>query len=248
MNEKKNILLTGASGQIGSALISIINFKKYNVIGFDIMSPKTPNPNVEYTIYDLNDLKKKESIYQSFKDNDKCFDILINNVGVSVFSDFMDRTEEEFDHVINTNLKSVFFEIKNFLNLFNLNNQHEGKIINIGSIFGSASPDERNYVDLNRKSPECYGASKAAIIQITKYFAAHLAKKNISVNCISPGGIFNEENPQGPKFIKKYTEKVPFGRMAYVGEVAEIINSVINLKSNYMTGQNISIDGGYSSW
>lgn len=248
MTLKKNILLTGASGQIGRSFIDMVDFNTFNLIGVDIVMPDKPNPNVEYFIYDLNNLEKKKSIYNSFIQENKNIDILINNAGVSTFSNFMDRTESEFDYVMNTNLKSVFFEIQSFLKLFNHNNQSYGKIINIGSIFGSVSSDERNYIDLDRKSPECYGASKAGIIQLTRYFAAHLAKKNISVNCISPGGVYNKENPQGPKFIKKYSEKVPFARMADVCEVAELIYSVVQLKSNYMTGQNISIDGGLTSW
>lgn len=248
MINKKSIFLTGVSGQIGCALIKVIDFENFNVIGVDIEEPKNPHPKVEYIIYDVNNLEKKEIIYNSFRKEKKPIDILINNVGVSVFSDFMDRSEEEFDYVLNTNLKSVFFEIKNYLRLFDANNQSSGKIINIGSIFGSVSSDERNYIDLERKSPECYGASKAGLIQMTKYFAAHLAKKNISVNCVSPGGIYNKNKPQGPKFIKKYSEKVPFERMANVDEVVELIYLIIKLKSNYMTGQNISIDGGLTAW
>ena len=115
-----------------------------------------------------------------------------------VFDDFEDRTEEDFDQVISTNLKSVFFDIQNFVRKFDQNNQSSAKILIIGSIFGTVSSDFRNYTDLNRKSPECYGASKAGVIQMTKYFAVHLAKRDISVNCVSPGGIFDPKNPQPP--------------------------------------------------
>ena len=94
-------------------------------------------------------------------------------------------------------------------------------------------------------SSEIYGASKSSIIQLTKYFAVLLAKKNINVNCISPGGILNKKL-QSKKFIKNYIKRVPKNRM---GKVDDLHTAIIYLSSDfsdYTTGQNIIVDGGLS--
>ncbi len=119
-------------------------------------------------------------------------------------------------------------------------NRNSSKIINIGSIFGSVSSDFRNYTDCNRKSPECYGASKAGLIQMTKYFAVHLAQRDISVNCISPGGSLTRITYR-EMILLKITAKNTDGRMADVNEIVEVIDSIIKIKTNYLTGQNIVV-------
>ena len=97
-------------------------------------------------------------------------------------------------------------------------------------------------------SSEIYGATKAGINQITKYFAVHLSNKNIRVNSISPGGIYNLKNPQDKKFIKKYSSRNPMKRMA---KIQEIVGAAIYLASDastYTNGHNLVVDGGMSSW
>ena len=123
--------------------------------------------------------------------------------------------------------------------------QKSGKIINISSIFGFSVPNFENYKKNDRKSSETYGASKAAIIQLTKYFASYMSKYNINVNCISPGGIENR-TLQTKSFIKRYAKKVPMNRMAKVREITNLILYLLSPESNYINGQNIVIDGGYT--
>ena len=119
------------------------------------------------------------------------------------------------------------------------------KIINIGSIYGVRSPDFSIYDDNNNMNSEIYGGSKAAIIQITKYFAVLLAKKNIIVNCISPGGLENK-NFQKNKFIYNYSKKVPLGRMCKEEDLKMALLYFSNTETNYTTGQNLIIDGGFT--
>ena len=90
---------------------------------------------------------------------------------------------------------------------------------------------------------DAYAASKAAIIQLTKYYAVHLSKYKIRVNCISPGGIFNNQNK---KFIKNYTKKVPLKRMADLYEVVNGVKILMKNESKYINGHNLIIDGGYT--
>ena len=90
---------------------------------------------------------------------------------------------------------------------------------------------------------DAYAASKAAIIQLTKYYAVHLSKYKIRVNCISPGGIFNNQNK---KFIKNYIKKVPLKRIADLYEVVNGVKILIKNESKYINGHNLIIDGGYT--
>ena len=121
-----------------------------------------------------------------------------------------------------------------------------GNIVNIASIYGQIAPDYRLYDKSNLANPPSYGSSKAGVIQMTKYFAVHLAKRDISVNCVSPGGIFDPKNPQGEDFIKNYSHKTPMNRMANVDEIVEVISTILQIKTNNLTGQNIIVDDGWS--
>jgi NAD(P)-dependent dehydrogenase (short-subunit alcohol dehydrogenase family) len=115
-------------------------------------------------------------------------------------------------------------------------------------MYGVISPDFRIYTDCARKNSEIYGATKAAIIQMTRYFAVHLAQRNIRVNAISPGGIFNPQAPQGDDFIKNYSYRCPMQRMARADEMVGATLYLASDAASYTTGQNIVIDGGMSCW
>lgn len=124
-------------------------------------------------------------------------------------------------------------------------NLKSASIINIASIYGLLSPDFKIYFKGDRFSSEIYGATKASIIQITKYFAVLFAKNNIRVNAISPGGILNK-NIQTKRFIKNYSNRVPLKRMANVEDLFTAIFYLSSDYSKYSTGQNIIVDGGLS--
>ena len=99
----------------------------------------------------------------------------------------------------------------------------------------------------DRRSSELYGATKAGVIQMTKYFAVELAKSGIRVNAVSPGGIFNPSNPQAKQFIENYSLRTPLGRMASTTEITSAIIFLTSKAASYITGHNLVIDGGYSS-
>lgn len=242
------ILVTGACGQLGSQICKAFKLVNSIVIGVDLKVENKKVDGVHYYELDLTNKNKKLKLYTDIIKKYKAIDVLVNNAGVSVFEDFEKRTEDAFDWVVDVNLKGVFFDIQTYVNLFDEYNCNKGSIVNIGSIFGVVSPDFRNYTDLNRKNSEVYGATKAGIIQMTKYFSAHLANRNIRVNCVSPGGIFNPESPQGVDFQNKYNFRTPMKRMANVNEVVGAILYLAGDSSSYTTGQNIVIDGGYTAW
>jgi NAD(P)-dependent dehydrogenase (short-subunit alcohol dehydrogenase family) len=246
----KVVIVTGATGQLGKALCSTYKNLGCKVIGWDVLSPGEIEVNYEYFQVDVTKKNQVEETLLKSIEISKKIDIFINNAGVSTFEPFEQRSEDKFDWVMDVNLKGTFFCIQSLVNNFdNLKlTQSPPNIINIGSFYGVISPDYRIYEDGDRKNSEIYGATKAGIIQMTKYFAVHLAQREIRVNAVSPGGIFNPDNPQSKNFIDKYSLRCPMKRMA---NVEEIIGAIIYLSSNaasYTTGQNIIVDGGMSCW
>lgn len=246
--QKKVVLVTGACGQLGTEICNAFVEVGSIVIGVDLNINNTSIEGVTY--YEL-DVKNKEQNLKVFREIvEKCgfIDILVNNAGVSTFEDFEQREEEAFEWVVNVNLKGVFLGIQTYVNLFDEYCARQGSIINIASIFGVVSPDFRNYTDLSRKSSEVYGASKAGVIQMTKYFSVYLAERNIRVNCISPGGILDSDNPQGTDFQKNYNFRTPMKRMAVSKDMAGAVLYLAGDSASYTTGQNIIIDGGLTAW
>ena len=243
----KIALVTGACGQLGSAICKSLQQAGAKVVGTDIKLP-AEDGDIDLKELDITNKADVESTFKAVHDKYGSLDVLINNAGVSTFEKFEERPEESFDWVMDVNLKGTFFCIQSYVNLLDQQKQESGAIVNIGSVFGVVSPDFRNYVDLDRKNSEVYGATKAGVIHMTKYLALHLAERNIRVNAVSPGGIFNPENPQGENFIKNYSDRVPMGRMANDEDMLGAILYLSGDAAKYTTGQNIVIDGGMSSW
>lgn len=156
-----------------------------------------------------------------------------------------DDAESAFDRVLNVNLKGTILASQVFGNhMAAVGNG--GSIINISSIYGEVSPDQRIYIRGGKQlflKPISYVASKAAIPNVTRYLAAYYAKHNIRVNCVTFGGVFNGQNEE---FIRKYCERVPMGRMADRNEYTAIISFLASRASSYMTGANVVMDGGYT--
>jgi NAD(P)-dependent dehydrogenase (short-subunit alcohol dehydrogenase family) len=246
--KNKVVVVTGAKGQLGAVICKAYKEAGAKVIGLDLDVKNKRVKGIEYYPVDITKKEDIKKLFVKIAEKYKAFDVLINNAGVSVFEPFEDRTEEGFDWVVDVNLKGTFFCTQAYVNLCNKRRFKKGCVINIASIFGMVSPDYRNYTDCKRISSEVYGATKAGIIQMTRYFATHLAKRNIRVNAVSPGGIFNPSNPQGKDFIKNYSFRCPMGRMARDHEMIGAIFYLSSDAASYVTGQNLLIDGGMSCW
>ncbi|MBJ11928.1 MAG: short-chain dehydrogenase [Candidatus Marinimicrobia bacterium] len=235
----KNIIITGSEGQIGRKFVEYLKKKDFHIIGIDI--GKQCNKYIEYYNADITKINQIKPIIENLN---KPIDALVNNAGVAVFTPFEDRTVDEIESVIDVNLKGNILMTKLVYETYFKPNS-KGNIINIGSIYGSVSSNMDLYGDGDRRSSEIYGATKAAIIQLTKYFSAYMSKDNIRVNCISPGGVFND---QSEFFINNYNQRVPLGRMCMDNELTGILEFLLSNKSSYITGQNIIVDGGYTAW
>lgn len=246
--EKKVVLITGSSGQLGTSFSELYLSQKAIVIGMDIIESKIKNKNFYFYKLDISNKKKVENIFHKIILKFKKIDIIINNASISVFSKFDKRKDQEINNTINSNLKGSLNLINTYLKEHKKKKLRKCNIVNIASIYGLLSPDFRVYGKKDNFNSEIYGASKAAIIQLTKYYCVALSKYNINVNCISPGGILNEKKPQSKSFLKKYSLRVPKNRIGRVNDLHTALLFLSSEHSDYINGQNIIIDGGLSSW
>ena len=166
-------------------------------------------------------------------------DILVNNAGIAPLNKTLDVTVEEWDRVIDVDMKSVFLMSKAVAKV--MIKQKKGKIINMGSIYGMMATN----VSIH------YCAAKAGIAQMTKALALDWARFNINVNCIVPGQIATEltRRQQDDEAHRKFLDfKIPFKRF---GQPEELVGPALLLASqasDYMTGAIVVVDGGYSIW
>jgi NAD(P)-dependent dehydrogenase (short-subunit alcohol dehydrogenase family) len=245
----KKILVTGACGQLGKVICRGFLDVGSVVIGVDININKNnviQNNNISYFPFDITSKKSVKDLFNKLYNKYSSIDVLINNAGISTFEPFEDRSEKSFDRVSDVNLKGTFLCIQEYSK--HQKNNKCGNIINIASIYGLISPDPRMYKEGDRRNSEVYGATKAGIIQMTKYFAVHLAENQIRVNVVSPGGIYNSENPQSENFVNEYSKRNPTGRMANTDEMLGAVLFLASNTSTYVTGHNMVVDGGMSCW
>ena len=238
----KNILVIGSSSFVGRALIKDLSTTN-NIICIDKKKAKKILPkNVIYFQSDVKNIKKLSLIKKKKKKKIKKIDIIINCFVEQNYLSFEKQNYEKFNKSLTTNVSGIFLVTKIFYKL--LQKSKNPQIINFGSIYGIISGDPKIYPN-DKVTSDVYAASKAAIIQLTKYYAIHLNKYKIRVNCISPGGIFNYQNK---KLIKNYTKKVPMKRMASIEEIVESVKLLMSDKCKYINGHNLVVDGGMTSW
>jgi len=242
----KVVLITGSSGQIGREVVKLYLSLGARVYGFDLNQLKLKDKNFFFIKIDITNSKKTKIELDNIFKKEKKIDIIINNAATSVYTRIEKRNDDELQKVFELNIRSVINIIKNYYVNFKKYSLKYGSIINIASIYGFLSPDFEIYKNGERFSAEIYGATKASVIQITKYFAVLLAKNNIRINSISPGGILNKRI-QTNRFIKNYSARVPLKRMANVDDLFTTIVYLSSDHSKYVTGQNVIVDGGLSA-
>lgn len=156
---------------------------------------------------------------------------------------FEDYPLNLWQKAIEINLTGSFLFAREIGKIFKKNGG--GSLINISSIYGVVAPDHRIYENQKFQSFPAYSASKAGIIGLSRWLSTYWAKDSIRVNCVSPGGVYNDHNKT---FIDAYSERVPMGRMADNEDITGIIIYLLSESSRYCTGQNFIIDGGLSVW
>jgi len=237
--ENKNIIVTGASGGIGNAIIKKLYEAGANILASGTRKEKLEElkknfENIKILKFDVSQSDKiEEFIENATKDLGGNLDGIVNNAGITQDNLAIRMSLDEWQKVININLTSTFlmskFAIKKMLK------NKSGKIVNISSVVGHTG----NLGQAN------YTASKAGIVAMSKSLAIEYAKKNINVNCISPGFIKTAMTDKiDEKFKEIIVSKIPSARL---GEPEDIANAVLFLssdQSNYINGETIHVNGG----
>lgn len=252
--KRKTAIITGGSGRIGSIFSSYLVLNDCEVIilsrnekKFNLFKNSLPAKYREKLRWEFFDLEKasKNSVYKLIK-NFKQVDILINNA-----ASHLRGKNVNYDELI---LGNEFFGLVGSSVLITetvlkiMRKKKEGKIINIGSIWGHSSPKFSTYLEMDIAPSLMTSVCKSGIEHFTKYLAVREAKYNITVNCLSPGWFPRRGKKSRKDYIKMIARDVPLNR---IGILNDLIPAVIFLLSNnnkYFTGQVIRVDGGHSIW
>ncbi|MGA1199685.1 MAG: SDR family oxidoreductase [Candidatus Latescibacterota bacterium] len=246
-------LVTGAAGQLGrqfcrtlgqaGATIAVVDQNEDACHSFTKELETDGIPALSLP-FDITNTQATHSGFDQVKDKLGRLDVLINCAGLQIFAPFEERTFEDFMRVLEVNAGGTFLCTQTATKIMK-HQKTGGRIINIGSLYGVVSGDPRIYTDCSRNTSEVYGGSKAAVIQMTRYWAVHLAQYNIRVNAISPGGVFNH---QGEDFVSNYSYRTPMGRMAKEDELSCALLFLATEASSYVNGHNLVVDGGWTAW
>ena len=234
----KKILITGANGGIGEAVCNLLG-DRYEIFVLGRNESKIKELCKKYKFIKgsfICDLKNENQITEIIKEintNSIDFDILINNAGVTNDALFLRMDLEKWQRVIDTNLKANFL-LTSALSKIMIKKKW-GRIINITSVVGHTG----NFGQSN------YSASKAGIVGMSKSIALELAKRNITVNCMSPGFIETSMTAVlSDSQRKSLIEKIPMGRIGSPEDVANCVEFLVSDKSKYVTGQTLHVNGG----
>jgi NAD(P)-dependent dehydrogenase (short-subunit alcohol dehydrogenase family) len=253
-------IVTGASGQLGGEYVKTLLDAGASVVAFDIW-PDNPKSSIRKIASDKLlsvkvDVADKKSLEHGLEVVVSRFgnpSILINNAAIDAppnateqaTGPFEEYPESAWRAMMDVNLTGVFLCCQVIGG--HMAKTGGGSISNISSIYGILSPDQRIYAYKEKPffKPVAYSVTKSGILNLTRYLATYWADKKVRVNTLTIGGVFNN---QDETFLKNYTNKVPLGRMARQDEYNGAILFLSSDASEYMTGANLVIDGGYSCW
>jgi len=236
---KKNIIVTGATGGIGNSIVKKLDDYGANILASGTKLEKLQElkknfKNIKILKFDISQSDKiEEFIENATKELGGSLDCLVNNAGITQDNLAIRMSLDDWQKVINVNLTSTFlmckFSIKKMLK------NKSGKIINITSVVGHTG----NIGQAN------YTASKAAIVAMSKSLAIEYGKKNININCISPGFIKTDmTDKMDNKFKEAIISRIPAGRFGVPDDIANAVLFLASTQSNYVNGETLHVNGG----
>ena len=236
--KNKKIVITGASGGIGNELV-----KKFTSLGGDVLGTGTKTekldllkkkyPNIKVKKFDIGEHQRIEEFVEDVSLELGGLDILVNNAGKNVDNLSLRMKDEEWKKVIDVNLTSTFLLSKYAIKKM-LKNKF-GRVVNVTSVVGHTG-------NLGQSN---YAASKAGIIGMSKSLAIEYAKKNITVNCVSPGFIVSDMTMNIAEKVKLYlTSRIPMGKLGSGEDVSNCVAFLSSEQASYVTGETLHVNGG----
>lgn len=252
----KRVVITGALGLLGREFVRAFQAESATIILIDIPKVTDARETLQamgaeegaYYSCDITDSGVLQKVVSDIKNRYGNVDVLINNAafnpkvegGKNTGTTFETYPIEQWEQELRVNLTGTMLVCRTIRPLLTSG----ASIINIASVYGVVAPDQRIYPEGFEK-PAVYGASKAGVIALTKHLATLWGKDGIRVNAVVFGGF---ENQQDAEFVRRYSERVPLGRMARPEEAAGIIIFLASDASSYATGGVFTIDGGWTAW
>ena len=257
-------VVTGAFGRLGPVWIEALLAAGARVAALDLPgiapSPafcalhRTSGSRLRFYECDITDRARIEAAAARIGEELGVADVLVNNAGIDQPPDsagqrsaIEDLPIEQARRMVEVNLLGTFQMTQVFGS--HMAERGSGSIINIGSLYASVSPDQRLYEhmpgDLPFLKSPAYGASKAAVVNMTRYFATLWGPRGVRVNTLSPGGVLGGQDDQ---FKQKYGTRVPLGRMAQADDLKGPLVFLASSASSYVTGHELRVDGGYTAW
>jgi NAD(P)-dependent dehydrogenase (short-subunit alcohol dehydrogenase family) len=257
-------VVTGACGKLGPIWIQALVQAGASVAALELPGA---NPSAEYELIarsagdrvrrfdcDVTDRRSIEAAAAAVDSEMNVPAVLVNNAGVDQPPDSAGSRHhlhelpiDQFRQMVEVNLLGTFQVIQVFGE--RMAQQGRGSIINIGSLYASVSPDPHFYEHLAGNAPfvksPAYGASKAGVVNLSKFFATHWAGRGVRVNTLSPGGVLaGQDEP----FKAKYGARVPLARMAQSDDLQGPLVFLASRASSYVTGHELRVDGGFTAW
>jgi NAD(P)-dependent dehydrogenase (short-subunit alcohol dehydrogenase family) len=258
-------VVTGACGRLGPVWIEALASAGATVFGLDLPAAAPAESlralvaasegHVRLAHGDVTDRASLESALARIRA--ECGggpDILVNNAGIdtppsaAAAGARIEAMEiEPWRRVLEVNLLGAFQASQVFGAA--MLERRRGSIVNIGSLYAAVSPDARFYDHIPQDppflKPPAYGASKGALVNLTRYLATHWAPFGVRVNALSPGGVLGEQDPE---FRRKFTSRVPLGRMAEGADLGGPLVFLASDAAGYVTGIELRVDGGFTAW
>jgi gluconate 5-dehydrogenase len=250
----KGIVVFGGAGYIGRALVRSLLGRGARVLVADQNGDvfKTPawkevgeDPGFHFVPCNVADAAEVRGAYDACLEKFGRFNALVNLVAYGKFAGLSQQTDEDMAYSLDGVAGQVLRTIREAIPYFK---EGGGVIVTTASMYGIVSPDYRIYGNSGQNNPPVYGMGKAAVIQLTRYAAAHLAPLGIRVNSVSPGPVPDPSKNPPPEFLEQLSGKTMLGRVGKPEDIAGAYVYLLSDASAFVTGECLSVDGGWTKW
>ncbi len=256
----RTIFLTGAGGLLGKTYIRRMLAADAMVAATELPGPRSDalieefgsHDGFRYLPLDVCNEQEVAEIFTRFRSMGWEPNVTINNAAITgelllgaggAFTDFASTPLEDWNRTLQTNLTGAFLIARQMDR--DIVGRVRSTLINVASMYALRAPHPKIYRGMPFRSFAAYSASKAGVHGLTLWLASHWADRNATVNTIAPGAVYNDHSPE---FQRRIGELVMTGQMATPDQIADVMLFLCSAQADYMTGQLVNVDGGYSAW